>query len=99
MADRLPKVQHSRQPQDTADWCVERAEADRIAAAAADNDNVRRRFELSAESWSARADMLRRVESGIRARSAAVRAEWDEEDVPLRAALRGVGGGLRDVRI
>jgi hypothetical protein len=99
MADRLPKVQHSRQPQDTAAWCVERAEADLLAAAATDIDNVRKRFELSAASWAARAEMLGRVEDGIRARTAAVRAEWDEEDVPLRAALRGAGGGLRDVRL
>jgi hypothetical protein len=99
MADRLPKVQHSRQPQDTALWCDERAAADRAAAAATDNDNVRKRFELSAASWSARAEMLKQIEQGARARTAAVRAEWDEEDVPLRAALRGVGGGLRDVRL
>jgi hypothetical protein len=99
MADRLPKVQHTRQPQDTAVWCIERAEADRLAAAATDIDNVRKRFELSAASWSARGEMLRRIEDGIQARSAAVRAEWDEEDVPLRTALRGVGGGQRDVRI
>ena len=99
MADRLPKVQHSRQPQDSAAWCAESAEADRAAAAATDNDNVRQRFELSAASWSARAEMLGRIEDGIRARTAAVRAEWDEEDVPLPAALRGVGGGLRNVRL
>jgi hypothetical protein len=99
MADRLPKVQHSRQPQDTASWCAERADADRAAAAATDNDNVRRRFELSATSWSARAEMLGWIEGRTQARAAAVRAEWDEEDVPLRAALRGVGGGRRDVRI
>jgi hypothetical protein len=99
MADRLPKVQHSRQPQDTAAWCAERAAADSAAAAATDIDNVRKRFELSAASWSARAEMLTRIEDGIRARTEANRAEWDEEDVPLRAALRGLNGELSDVRI
>ena len=99
MADRLPKVQHNRQPQDTATWCAERAEADRIAAAATDIANVRKRFELSAASWSARAEMLRRIEDGIHARTKADRAEWDEEDAPLRAALRGTDGEVGDVRL
>ena len=83
IAVRLPAIQHSRQPQDTASWCVERAEADRAAAAATDNDNVRRRFELSAASWAERAEMLGRIEARIRARTDAVRAERDEQHAPL----------------
>lgn len=99
MTDRLPTVRHNRQPQDTALWCAERADADRAAAAATDNDNIRNRFELSAASWSARAEMLRKNESRTAALTAAARAEFDEEDVPLRAELCGAGGGRRDVRL
>ena len=99
MADQLPRVQHRRQPHDTAAWCAERAEADQLAAAAAENDNVRHRFELSAASWSARAEMLQRSEQGIRTRTEAARAEWDEEDVPLRAALRAGAEEPSDVRL
>ena len=99
MADRLPKVQHSRQPPETASWCVERADADRAAAAATDNENVRRRFELSAASWSARAEMLGWIENRTRARTVATRIEWDEDDLPLPAALRRTGEGRRNVRL
>ena len=80
MADRLPRVQHSRQPQDTAGWCVERAQADRIAAAATDNDNVRLRHELSAASWLARAEMLQRIDDSIRSRSEAACASEPRSD-------------------
>ena len=99
MADQLPKLQHSRQPHDTADWCAERAAADRAAAVAAENDNVRQRYELSAASWSARAEMLQRIADNIRARTEAAHAEWNEEDVPLRAALRTGGKEPSDVRL
>jgi len=99
MANRLPKLQRGRRPQDTADWCAERAAADQIAAASSQNDNIRRRHELSAESWLARAAMLRMTVYGVRARNDAARAEWDEEEVPSRSALRAGVAGLSDVRL
>jgi hypothetical protein len=78
MSDRLPGPRHKRRPQDTPSWCTERAEADRIAAAAAGNDNVRMRFQLSAESWSARAEILQRFEDGASAPTDRKRAGWRE---------------------
>jgi hypothetical protein len=99
MVEPLPKLQHSRRPHDTAEWCAERAAADRISAAAADNENIRERFEVSAASWSARAAMLRMIAKGIAGRGKAARAEWDEEDVPLRAALRAGAKEPTDVRL
>jgi len=99
LADQLPRVQHRRHPHDTAAWCDERAEADQLAAAAAENDNVRHRFELSAASWSARAEMLERMANNIRARAEAAQAEWNEEDVPLRAALCAGAEEPSDVRL
>ena len=99
MVDPLPKLQHSRRPHDTVEWCAERAAADRISAAAADNENIRERFEVSAASWSARAAMLKMIANGIAARSEAARAEWNEEDVPLRAALRAGAEEPSNVRL
>jgi hypothetical protein len=100
MSDRLPSVQHrSKQPHDTASGCAERAAADLAAAAATNIDNVRRRFEISAESWMARAAMLQRVADSADARTATEHAEWNEEDVPLRAALRGRDGEADHVRL
>jgi hypothetical protein len=99
LADQLPPVQHSRQPHDSAEWCIERAAADRSAAMAAENDNVRQRYELSAASWTARAEMLQRMADNIRARTEAAHAEWNDEDVPLRAALRAGGEEPSDVRL
>jgi len=55
-----PHVPHIRKAsRDTTGSCNERAAADLAAAAATDNENIRRRFELSAESWKARAELLR----------------------------------------
>lgn len=82
MADRLPTVRHSRQQHDSAAWCAERAEADRITAAAATNDNIRRRHELSAASWDARAEMLRRFEDNVRTRSEPLCAGVNETALP-----------------
>lgn len=59
MAGQLPGPQVRKASQDTAAWCNERAAADLAAAAASDNENVRRRYELSAESWKARAELFR----------------------------------------
>jgi hypothetical protein len=57
MAGRLPVLNVSKSAQNSAAWCNERAAADLAAAAASDNENIRRRYERSAESWKARAEL------------------------------------------
>jgi hypothetical protein len=59
MVGRLHAPQIRKASRDTTGSCNERAAADLAAAAATDNENIRRRFERSAESWKARAEMLR----------------------------------------
>jgi hypothetical protein len=98
MADRLPTLRHRRQQHDTAAWCAERADADRITAAAAINDNIRRRHELSAESWNARAEMLRRIEGNTRVRSGTLLTEVSEETLPSPAARHATALEAEDVR-
>ena len=53
---RAPVRKASR---DTSGSCSDRAAADLAAAAATDNENIRQRYERSAESWKARAELLR----------------------------------------
>ena len=59
MVSRLNVPPIRKASRDTTGSCNERAAADLAAAAATDNENIRRRFELSAESWKARAELLR----------------------------------------
>jgi hypothetical protein len=59
MADRRHAPHVRKASRDTTGSCNDRAAADLAAAAASDNENVRRRFERSAESWKARAELLR----------------------------------------
>ena len=53
---------------DTAAGCRERATADMLSALAMATANGRQVFEKSAASWTKRADMLQRIETGIEAR-------------------------------
>jgi hypothetical protein len=53
---------------DTAEGCRERATADMVSALAMSTANGRQVFEKSAASWTKRADMLQRIETGIEAR-------------------------------
>jgi hypothetical protein len=59
MAGQLPGPHIRKASQESAAWCNERAAADLAAAALTDNENIRRRYELSAESWKARAELFR----------------------------------------
>lgn len=69
-AAKQPQARGFKQPQDTIDGCRDRAEADRLAAAVTSTPNARLRLEISAASWSARADMLQRLDNVHEARKA-----------------------------
>jgi hypothetical protein len=60
--------QHSKELRDTAAGCRERARLDLLNAFAMSTQNGRQVFEKSAASWTKRADMLHRIETGIEAR-------------------------------
>lgn len=61
MADRVSKIQHRREQQDTALWFVQRAQDNLASSAVADNENICRPFKLSAAALLARAEMLGRT--------------------------------------
>lgn len=69
-----------KQPQDTVAGCRDRAEADLLASVALSTANERRRLETSAASWSARAEMLQRLDDNHAARKAKVAATFLSED-------------------
>ena len=56
---------------DTAEGCRERAAADLLNALAMSTQNGRQVFEKSAASWTKRAEMLGRIETGKESRLAA----------------------------
>jgi hypothetical protein len=62
----LPLIDHDKR--ETATICRERAAADLLESATLATVNERRRMEASAASWTARANLLGRIESGIEAR-------------------------------
>ena len=59
---------HGKDTRDTATGCRDRATADLVEALAASTANARRVLESSAASWTSRAELLQRIESGIEAR-------------------------------
>ena len=59
-----------KEPRETAAGCRERATDDLTRALAMDTANGRTIFERSAASWTKRADMLHRLETGVEARLA-----------------------------
>lgn len=67
---------------DTATGCRDRASADLLQSLAASTANGRRVLESSAASWTTRAQLLQRIETGIDARrdSADARAGADAPD-------------------
>lgn len=68
---RLPLArQHSKQPQDTAAGCHIRAEADLAQAGRMDTAHGRERFEHSAASWTARGELLARLDASRAVRQA-----------------------------
>ena len=66
----LPLMRHTRQPQDTAAGCRLRAEADLKQAERMDTARGRERFEHSAACWTARGDLLARLDASRAARQA-----------------------------
>lgn len=61
---------------DTPEWCRERAALDLVAAGEMDTANGRLRFEHSAVSWTARADLLQRLKDSFEAKRIAAAAIW-----------------------
>ena len=59
-----------KRPEDTSEWCRSLAKDDRDRADASDSENMRLRLVCSAEAWTARANLLERLE-GNRARKEA----------------------------
>jgi hypothetical protein len=62
--------------QDTAVGCHELAAADLARALLMDTENARQRFETSASSWTARAELIQRLDDSFEARRAVAMAEW-----------------------
>jgi hypothetical protein len=67
---------------ETALGCRENAAADMLRAGGMDTVNGRQVFETSAASWTKRADMLQRIETGIEARQNAAAPASTDEDAP-----------------
>ena len=65
-----PPMRHGKQPQDTAAGCRVRAEADLAQSQRMDTVHGRQRFEHSAASWTARGDLLARLDASRAARDA-----------------------------
>lgn len=81
-----PQARTLKQPQDTVAGCRGRAEADLLASVVLLTANERIRLETSAASWSARADMLQRLDDNQAARKAkaARDASGETEASPIR---------------
>lgn len=60
-----------RASRDTVAGCRESAESDLLQAAGMDTANGRLRFEHSAACWTARGDLLQRLDEGWRSRASA----------------------------
>jgi hypothetical protein len=67
---------------ETALGCRENAAADMLRAGGMDTVNGRQVFETSAASWTKRAEMLQRIETGIEARQNAAAPASTDEDAP-----------------
>lgn len=68
---RQPRLAaRQRRPEDTEQGCRASAAADLVRAATMDTSQGRWRLEHSAESWTKRADFLRRMEASHQARLA-----------------------------
>lgn len=74
-----------RAPGATPEWCRQRAAADLVAAGEMDTVNGRLRFEHSAVSWTARADLLQRLEDRSAARRIASLTFWPGGATPPAA--------------
>lgn len=70
MTHAAPPPRVRKQPQDTVAGCRERAAANRAEASPMGATHSRSRLELSADTWTKRADMLQRIETNFQARMA-----------------------------
>ncbi|MEO5773545.1 MAG: hypothetical protein ABIQ32_05440 [Sphingomicrobium sp.] len=77
-------VLRTKDVRDTAAGCRDRATADLLQALTMATGNGRKVLETSAASWTARGDMLQRIELGIEARLA--KAAPDASDIELTSA-------------
>ena len=68
----------NRKREDTAEGCRMLASENREQAAAAANEHMRASLERSAIVWSARADLLRRLEANFTQRALAVCASGEQ---------------------
>ena len=84
---------------DTADGCRERAASDSVEAAAMDTANGRLKLEHSAASWTARADLLQRLEDNFETRRTAAFAAWQREDAREASCLSVSLMEAQDVRL
>jgi hypothetical protein len=64
----VAQAPREKDARETSSGCRERADADLLRAGAMETVNGREVFEKSAASWTKRADMLQRIETGIEAR-------------------------------
>ena len=71
-ADPSPPKRANRQAQDTIAGCRESARADLATAAGLEGSNAALKYEHSAASWTARADLLQRLDDSHVARTSAV---------------------------
>lgn len=70
--EREPGRVLQKKAEDTSAGCRGRAAESMVAAAAMDTVNGRVRMEASAATWTARADLLKRLELKVEARETAV---------------------------
>lgn len=69
--DHAPYIRKGpKQPHDTIEGCRESARLDSERAATITNTNARSKYEHSAASWTARADVLQHIDNTHRARMA-----------------------------
>lgn len=76
-----PAPQHrTKDSRDTAEGCRDRAAADLLQAVSMNTANGRKVLETSAASWTQRAELLQRIETGIEARIKSPIPDSDDED-------------------
>ena len=73
-----PAQQRSKDGRDTADGCRDRAAADLLQSETMNTANGRKVLETSAASWTQRAELLQRIETGIEARGNSPAANRDD---------------------
>lgn len=62
-----------KKPEDTSAGCRTLAHNDQARAAHAGSDHMSKTLQRSAEAWTARADMLERLEANFKGRAASAR--------------------------